>query len=135
MGTPEMVRLTKEERTPMAHGFDLDERLLAFSVEIVRLTEALPTTRSGNHVAAQLLRCGTSPYPNHGEAQAAESARDFVHKFRIGLKELRETRNWLRLVQGVPLSETTGDVTRLLQECDELIRIFAASIRTVEKRL
>ncbi len=119
----------------MAHGFDLDERLLAFSVEIIRLTEALPTTRSGNHVASQLLRCGTSPYPNHGEAQAAESARDFVHKPRIGLKELRETRNWLRLVQGVPLSETTGDVTRLLQECDELIRIFAASIRTAEKRL
>lgn len=66
--------------------YDLEERLLLFSVRIIKLTETLPNTRAGSHVAGQLLRSGTSPYPNHGEAQGAESVKDFVHKLRIGLK-------------------------------------------------
>jgi len=114
--------------------YDLEERLLNFCVDIIRLTEALPNTRAGNHVAGQLLRSGTSPYPNHGEAQAAESPKDFVHKLRVSLKELRETERWLKLVQRVPLVEPPGQVAELLVECDELIRIFVASIRTAEKR-
>jgi len=114
--------------------YDLEERLLNFCVEIIRLTEALPNTRAGNHVAAQLLRSGCSPYPNHGEAQAAESPNDFVHKLRISLKELRETQRWLKLVQRVPLIEPPSRVAGLIAECDELIRIFVASIRTAEKR-
>ena len=75
--------------------YDLEERLLEFSVRIIKIVEQLPNTRTGNHVAGQLLRSGTSPYPNHGEAQAAESPKDFVHKLRISLKELRETQRWL----------------------------------------
>ena len=114
--------------------YDLEERLLQFCVGIIRLTEALPHTRTGNHVAAQLLRSGTAPYPNHGEAQAAESTSDFVHKLRIGLKELRETQRWLKLIQRVPLVKCTDQVEVLLAESDELIRIFVTSIRTAEKR-
>ena len=72
--------------------YDLESRLLEYSVKIIKLVEQLPNTRVGNHVSGQLLRCGTSPYPNHGEAQAAESQKDFVHKLRISLKELRETK-------------------------------------------
>ena len=115
------------------HAYDLEERLLQFSVRIIRLTEALPSTRAGNHVASQLLRSGTSPYPNHGEAQAAESPRDFVHKLPIYLKELRESQRWLELVHRVPLVKAPDQVIKLLAECDELIRIFVASIRTAEK--
>ena len=110
--------------------YDLEERLLGFAVSLIRLTQALPNTRAGNHVAGQLLRSGTSPYPNHGEAQAAESPNDFVHKLRVGLKELRESHRWLRLVQRVPLVERPDQVGELVGECDELIRIFVASIRT-----
>lgn len=113
--------------------FDLEDRLLDYAAAIIRLVEELPKTRAGNHIAAQLLRSGTSPLPNHGEAESAESPADFVHKLKICLKELRETKRWLRLVARVPmLSPTDGDP--LLQETVELIRIFAASIRTAEKR-
>ncbi len=64
----------------MPQKYGLEERLLGFSVSIIKLVEHLPNTRTGNHVAGQLLRSGTFPYPNHGEAQAAESPKDFIHK-------------------------------------------------------
>jgi len=83
--------------------YDLEERLLEYSVRIIKTVEQLPNTKTGNHIAGQLLRSGTSPYPNHGEAQAAESPRDFIYKLRISLKELRETKRWLKLIQRVPL--------------------------------
>ena len=114
--------------------YDLDDRLLDFSVSIIQITEALPTTRAGNHIAGQLLRSGTSPHPNHGEAQAAESGKDFVHKMSICLKELRETQRWLRLVEKAKLVEDQSDLPALLKECDELIRIFVASIKTASSK-
>ena len=83
--------------------YDLEDRLLEYSVKIIKIVEQLPNTRIGNHVSGQLLRSGTSPYPNHGEAQAADSPKDFVHKLRISLKELRETIRWLKLIQRIPL--------------------------------
>ena len=116
-------------------NFDLEERLLEFSVNIIRLSETLPATRAGNHVAGQILRSGTSPYPNHGEAQAAESPKDFVHKLRVCLKELRETKRWLNLIKRVPLGTTNTSIDELINESDELIRIFVTSITTARKRL
>jgi four helix bundle protein len=118
----------------IAQVYDLEERLLQFAVRIIRLSEGLPNTRTGNHIAGQLLRSGTSPYPNHGEAQAAESPKDFTHKLRLSLKELRETQRWLKLIQNVPLIQPPARVDDLLGECDQLIRIFVTSIRTSEKR-
>jgi four helix bundle protein len=122
--------LNVEHRTPNGGRFDLQERLLDFSVNIIHLTESLPDTRAGNHIAGQLLRAGTSPYPNHGEAQAAESPKDFRHKLHISLKELQETVRWLRLVRRLPMTESLDLVDELLAECDELVRIFVSSIRT-----
>ncbi len=113
--------------------YDLEERLLEYSACIVRLTEQLPNTRAGNHVAGQLLRSGTSPLPNHGEAQAAESSADFVHKMKICLKELRESYRWLLLVRRVPLTENAAELASLINETDELIRIFVKSIQTARK--
>ena len=112
--------------------FDLEDRLLDFAARIVRFADALPATEAGRHVAGQVLRSGTSPLAQHGEAQAAESRKDFVHKMRIGLKELRETYRWLKLTQHVPLIQNVALIEPLTQETDELIRIFAASIRTAE---
>lgn len=97
------------------------------------MIEELPSTRTGNHLANQLLRSGTSPYPNHGEAQAAESQNDFIHKLRICLKELRESKRWLKLIQSVPLMKPPEEIKDLLDETEELIKIFVKSIRTADK--
>jgi four helix bundle protein len=112
--------------------FDLEDRLLDFSARIIRLVDALPNTRAANHVAGQLLRCGTSPYGNHGEVEAAESRRDFVHKLRICLKELKETRRCLRLLQKASLVPEKK-MGAILGETEELIKIFFTSVRTAEK--
>jgi four helix bundle protein len=114
--------------------YDLEERLLNYAAQVIRLVESLPATRAGNHVSGQLLRSGTSALPNHGEAQAAESRNDFVHKLSICLKELKESRRWLRLTQRVPLVESPDLVDPVLGETEELIRIFAASLRTAKRR-
>ncbi|MGH8101468.1 MAG: four helix bundle protein [Chthoniobacterales bacterium] len=112
--------------------FYLEERLLDYAASIIRLVEELPKTRTGKHIGAQLLRSGTSPLPN-GEAESAESPADFVHKLKICLKELRETKRWLRLVTRVPMLPSS-DIDPCLQETIELIRIFVVSIRTAETR-
>jgi four helix bundle protein len=114
--------------------YDLEERLLEYSVRIIKIVEQLPDTKTGNHVSGQLLKSGTSPYPNHGEAQAAESPKDFIHKLRISLKELRESQRWLKLIQRVPLINRAELLTDILQETEELIRIFVTSIKTAGKK-
>ena len=117
----------------MNEKYDLEERLLEYAARIIRLVEKLPDSRAGNHVAGQLLRSGTSPLPNHGEAQGAESRKDFVHKLKICHKELLESRRWLRLIQRVPLLKA-AKVQPLVEETNELVRIFAASLRTAQQR-
>src|ERR1700712_5127536 len=82
----------------MTSKYDLEERLIDFAVMIADITEALPNTRLGNHIAGQLVRSGISPALNYGEAQSAESRNDFIHKMKISAKELRETFNCLRII-------------------------------------
>jgi len=113
--------------------YNLEDRLIAFSVRVIDVVEALPSTRVGNHVAGQLLRCGTSPAPNYGEAQSAVSRSDFIHKMKIALKELRETRIWLLITQRKALIKPPTRLGAILGECSELIAIFAASVRTAQK--
>jgi four helix bundle protein len=119
---------------PKNPKYDLEERLLDFSARIIRFSQRLPRNREGNHVARQVLRSGTSPLANHGEAQAAESVNDFLHKMRTCLKELRETHRWIRLVERVPMVKSPERLAPLKQENDELIRIFVSSINTAERR-
>ncbi len=115
--------------------YDLEERLLEYSASIIRLVEKIVNTKAGNHVSGQMLRSGTSPYFNHGEAEAAESPKDFVHKMGICLKELRETKRALRLTKRVPLIQPPSECDPLLIETEELIRIFFTSIRTAKKKV
>ena len=112
--------------------YDLEDRLLEYAASIIRMVEKMSSTRAANHVGGQLLRSGSSPLFNHGEAQAAESPRDFVHKMKVCLQELRESERALRLVKKVPLADDLAQVESLLRETDELIRIFVASIRTAQ---
>ena len=115
--------------------FDLEERLLAFACAVIELSEKLPNTRAGNHIAGQILRSGTSPYPNHGEAEDAESREDFIHKLKLCLKELRETRRWARLINRKNWTKNDPVQAFVLKESDELIRIFFSSIQTAKRNL
>jgi four helix bundle protein len=120
-------------RKMRAKGDDIEERLISFAVRIIKLCDSLPQTRAGGHIAGQLLRSGTSPAANYAEARSAESARDFVHKLKIGLKELNESRIWLQIItQSKLLPESR--LTDLNQECDELCKTISASITTARKK-
>ena len=110
-------------------SFDLGERLLDFAVAIGRVVKALPNNRLGSHMANQLIRSGTAPAAHHAEAQSAESRRDFIHKLKLALKELRETLVWLRLAARTDLQHGT-QLNATAAECDELIAIFVRSIET-----
>ena len=121
--------MSKDKRT-----FDLEERLIDFAVRIIRIAESLPKTKVGNHIAGQLIRCGTSPAPNYGEAQSAESRSDFIHKMKICLKELRETKVWLKMIVRAKLMKPASKLEPLVNENDELISIFVSSIRTAEQK-
>jgi len=113
--------------------FDLEERLIEFAVRVIRTAESLPKTKTGNHIAGQLIRGGTSPAPNYGEAQNAESRADFVHKMRLALKELRETRIWLLIIVRANLIKPASKLHDLLDESNQLISIFVKSIGTAKK--
>jgi four helix bundle protein len=125
-----MIDAEKGKRT---HKFDLEKRLIDFSISVIDIVESLPNSRVGSHIANQLVRSGTSPAANYGEALSAESRSDFIHKMRVSLKELRETRIWLLIVQikGLVKPEV---VSRVLKENCELIAIFAASVNTAKKK-
>lgn len=115
----------------MAHDrkYDLEERLIEFALVVADIVDSLPDTRFCNHMGSQLIRSGTSPALNYGEAQAAESRKDFIHKIQVILKELRESRISLKV-----LSRRTQLIDeRALKESDELVAIFATSVKTAKK--
>jgi len=111
--------------------FDLEGRLIAFAVRVIRVVETLPADMVGKHIGSQLIKSGTSPAANYGEAQSAESRTDFVHKMKISLKELRETKIWLVMAAEAEILEHER-VASLLDENDQLISIFVTSIRTAK---
>ena len=113
---------------------ELEERLIDFAVRVIRLSARLPRTPVGRHIAGQILRAGTSPAPNYGEARGAESLADFVHKLRIVLKELNETSVWLRIIERGEILES-GLLTDIIQENRSLCRIFASSLKTAQRRI
>ena len=113
----------------MAKGDDIAARLVAFAVAVLELCDKLPKTPQGTHIAGQLLRSGTSGAPNYGEARAAESLSDFIHKLGIVLKELNESRVWLEMIQKRAYIQSEI-VTPVLDECIALSKIIAVSRRT-----
>ena len=129
--TPNAKRQTSNE-TGARKVYDLEDRLLEYAARVIRLVDSLFNTKAANHVGGQVLRSGTSPLASHGEAQAAESIEDFIHKLKLCLKELQESRRWLRLIRLTPLLAKPKRGDSLIEETDELIRIFSKSIRTAE---
>ena len=115
--------------------FDLEDRLIDFAVMIIHLAESLPKTKTGSHIAGQIIRCATSPASNYGEAQAAESRKDFIHKMKISLKELRETKVWLKMILKANMTKSSEKIDQLIDESNQLISIliFVASVKTAKQ--
>lgn len=127
--------LRSENQYPLAmesrsKKFNLEERLIDFSVSIIQIVNILPNDRVGLHLGSQLLRSGTSPALNYGEALGSESRKDFIHKIGITLKELRESLNCLKILSRINYIKT-DDPT--IKECNELISIFVKSVETAKR--
>ena len=118
----------------MEKRYDLKDRLIDFAVRIIKLSESLPTTKAGRHISGQMLRSGTSPAANYGEAISAESRADFIHKLKIALKELRETEVWLKIIIRSKIVKNINRLIPLVEETDELISILFKSIDTAKKK-
>jgi four helix bundle protein len=113
--------------------YDLEDRLIGFSCRVVDVVESLPNARAGNYIGGQLIRCGLAPSLLYGEAQGAESRDDFIHKMKVVLKELKETRVCLKLIIQKQMIKPVNRLNDLLKECEELIRIIAKSIETTKQ--
>ena len=109
---------------------DLEDRLVQFTIDVINLTEEFPNTKIGLELKGQLIRSSTSSSLNYGEAQGAESRKDFIHKLKVVLKELRETHVNLKIVNGINLVKSVDKLKYLIKEANELISIIVTSIRT-----
>ncbi|MFH1504614.1 MAG: four helix bundle protein [Candidatus Omnitrophota bacterium] len=127
----ERRRKMGESRNNGKDNSDLTERLLDFAVTVIKLIDMLPKTAIGKHIGGQLIRSGTSPGSNYEEACGAESRADFIHKLGIALKELKESRFWLKLIKRAKLVQSEC-AEPFLQECQELCAILAKSIITAK---
>ena len=115
--------------------FELEERLINFAVLIIEIVNEMPNTKAGNHLSGQLVRSGTSPALNYGEAQSGESRKDFIHKIKVVLKELRETFVCLKIIYRTKLYQLENKIQTALIENDELISIFVKSVETAQKNM
>jgi four helix bundle protein len=114
---------------------DLENRLIDFAVLIIKIGEALPSTKASSHISGQIIRSGTSPALNYGEAQGAESRKDFIHKIGIILKELRETLVALKIIMKSNMLNDVSLLEKLMKENNELISIFVKSVETAKRNM
>ena len=116
------------------HRYNLAERLIDFAVMILDLSEKMPATAGSVALTRQIVRSGTAPALNYGEALSAESPKDFLHKLRICLKELRETQITLQIIRR-KMYVTGFDIGILLDECNQLVAIFVTSVETKKRNM
>jgi four helix bundle protein len=115
--------------------FDLEERFIDYTIRISNVIDKIDNSKLGNHIASQLIRSGSSPELNYGEAQSAESRKDFVHKLKIILKELKESRICLKIIERKPLIPDTTKLNQIMKETEELIAIIYSSIETAKSNM
>jgi len=111
----------------------LRQRTKEFGLRIVHLVTALPDDRIGDVFARQILRCGTSIGANYREASRASSKKQFVYVMEVALREADETLYWLELIADSKLVNPAR-LQSLQDECNQLISILVASIRTSKGR-
>ena len=107
---------------------EIHQRLITFGARTTRVAKMLPRTDEGRYISQQLLRSGLAAAPNYAEARAAESRADFIHKLRIVLKELNETKSWLEQIVANNLF-SREKMAAIIAENQELCWIIAASIQ------
>ena len=115
--------------------FDLEERLIDYAVLIIQIADNMIDTRAGNHIAGQIVRSGTHPALHYGEAQSAESRQDFIHKLKVLLKELRETKISLIIIKKTNLYLEDENINFAIKESDELVANFVKSVETATKNM
>ncbi|HXJ98339.1 MAG TPA: four helix bundle protein [Gelidibacter sp.] len=116
------------------YKYDLEERLIQFAVDVILICGKIDGSFASQHLSKQLIRSATSAALNYGEAQSAESARDFLHKMKLCLKELRESFVNLKIQKGANLIKNIERLDVLMKENNELIAIFVSSIRTSQSK-
>ncbi len=114
---------------------ELENRLIQFAVSVIDVSKKTKNMFAAQHLIKQLIRSSTSVALNYGEARSGESTRDFIHKMKICLKELRESLINMRILKGANLMEDNNLLEKLLKENDELISIFVVSIKTASSKL
>ena len=115
--------------------FDLEDRFIDYAIRVSNVIDWIDNSRLGNHIAGQMTRSSSSPALNNGEAQSAESKKDFIHKLKIILKELKETRVCLKIIKRKPLIPKVEKLETIMDETEELIRIIFSSIKTTRKNM
>ncbi|PLX04061.1 MAG: four helix bundle protein [Marinilabiliales bacterium] len=113
--------------------YNLEERLITFSVLIIEIVNEMPNSKAGKTMSGQIIRSGTSVALNYGEAQSGESKKDFIHKMKLVLKELRETFVALKIIHKAKLFLSEDKIIEAKKENNELISIFVKSIETANK--
>ena len=116
------------------YKYDLEERLIQFAVDVILICGKIDGSFASQHLSKQLIRSATSSALNYGEAQSAESTRDFLHKMKLCLKELRESLVNLKIQKGADLIQNIERLELLMKENNELIAIFVSSIRTSQNK-
>lgn len=114
---------------------ELENRLIDYSVTIINISDSIPNSKAGSHLSGQLVRSGTSPALNYGEAQSAESRKDFIHKIQIVLKELCETVVNLKIIDRAGINQSNEMLLEAIKEGKELISIFVKSVETAKNNM
>jgi four helix bundle protein len=109
--------------------------LVEFATTILKVADGMSKTFAGQHLSGQLIRSATSAALNYGEAQGGESSKDFVHKIKVVLKELRETLVCLKIIHRSTLHPSPGKVAAAIKECNELVSIFVKSAKTAQANM
>lgn len=115
-------------------NYDLKERTLSFAAECVRVCMEMGPGYAQEHIGKQLMRSSTSAMANYAEASAAESRNDLIHKQSLARKELQESEVWLRLIQKLHFVKPPSRISPLVDECQQLCKIFNKASQTLRKR-
>ena len=110
---------------------ELEKRLIKFAVNVIELCNQMNNTYASHHLASQIIRSGSSSALNYGEAQHAQTRRDFGYKLSIVLKEIKETEINLEIIRDSKSSDNVILIIDLHKECRELIAIFAKTVQTL----
>ncbi len=112
----------------------LKDKSYKFALRIVKLYQHLSYEKKEYVLSKQILKSGTSIGANIEEANQGESTKDFIHKLGISQKEAFETHYWLRLLTDSGFIETNLSLS-LITDCEELIKLTTASIKTAKTNL